>query len=78
MSPRKYSDRSDKQSASPTEVNNADSRTPKQAGLGQASGGTQLASLKPKREQPATTRHANMPPKIEEGHEPPHATVLPA
>ena len=48
------------------------------SGSGQAPGGSQIGSLMPVREPAGSPRQGNMPPKIEEGQEPPHDTVLPA
>jgi hypothetical protein len=78
VSPRKYSDRSDKQSASPTHPTdvNADNKTSGQSTSRPASGGTQLALLKPKGDSPGSPK-GSMPAKIDEGQEPPHETVLP-
>jgi len=74
VSPRKYSDQSDKQSASPLHASeaNADSK----AAVQQSTAG--LASIQPKMEGPTSPRrYGSMPSKIEEVQEPPHETVLP-
>jgi hypothetical protein len=72
VSPRKYSDRSDKQSVSPrSPEDTADSKSPIQSACALASAGVPLAALKPKRE-------GTMPPQIEEGQEPAHDSILPA
>jgi hypothetical protein len=79
VSPRKYSDRRDKQSLSPlSPEDTADNKSPIQPACAQASAGVPFAALKPKRESAGSPRQGTMPPQIEEGQEPPHDSILPA